>query len=324
MTCLPTRHALLVVAALLGPVSRVYAQAIGTSGIERETGRDAYWRIVYDNDFFTATDRYFTQGIVVENVRPSLGRIPLARLLLAPRGSVRRVGLAYEDDGYTASDLKRSAILSGDHPYAGTKQLRLFAIAVDTLRRRRIASSLNIGIIGQGAGGAEIQTFIHRQTGNTIPQGWHNQIRNDLILNYEASMERALLQPMKHLLIAGTGVVRLGTYNTAATMAATVMIGRVGTSFQIAPTAHRIFYAYARPQLNLVGYDATLQGGLFNRGSPYTIASGDLSRAVYRHQVGMVFRSGSRFLEYYQSLGSAEFRNARHHRSGGILFGFGH
>ena len=324
MTCFRTRQTLLVLASLLLPCSHASAQAISTTGIERETGRDAYWRIVYDNDFFTATDRYFTQGIVVENVRKSLGNFPVARLLLAPRGSVRRVGLAYEDDGYTSSDLKRSDILRGDHPYAGTKQLRLFAIAVDTLRRRRVASSLNIGIIGQGAGGAQIQTFIHRQTRNTIPQGWGSQIRNDVIVNYEASVERALTKPMEHVLITGSGVARLGTFNTAGTAAMTVMVGRVGTPFSIIPPRQRLFYAYAKPQLNLVGYDATLQGGLFNRSSPYTIATKDLSRAVYRHQVGLVFRSGSRFVEYYQSLGSAEFRNGRAHRSGGILFGFGH
>ena len=296
-------------------------QAITTTGIERDTRSASYTRVAYDNDFFTATDRYFTQGILLEVVSPRLRTSPLRRVLIAPRGSRVRTGLAFEDDGYTASDLKRSDILRGDHPYAGTKQLRAFSIADDSVRRQRVSSSLNIGVIGQGAGGAEIQTFIHRRTGNTIPQGWGNQIRNDLILNYEAGVEREAYRRDTRLLVTASGIGRVGTFNTAATLGLTAMFGRVGAPFSAA-SVRREFYLYVKPQLNAVGYDATLQGGLFNRTSPYTIASRDLSRLVYRQTVGIAYRSRSHFIEYYQSLGTPEFRGGRAHRSGGVQFGF--
>ena len=301
-------------------VSSLGGQAIGTTGIERETGRDAWWRLAYDNDFFTATDRYFTQGIEVEFVAPSLRRVPLVRALIAPRASTVRYGLAYEDDGYTASDLKAPQILRDDHPYAGTKQLRIFAIANGTTTPRRVTSSLNIGIIGQGAGGKEIQTFIHRRTGNTIPQGWGNQIRNDVILNYEATLEQPILRPSSHLLITGVGIARLGTYNTAASIGSALMVGRVGTPFSGTAAQARAFFLYIKPQLNVVGYDATLQGGLFNRTSPYVIGAGDISRLVYRQQIGFVYRSRRRSVEYFQSLGTREFSGGRAHKSGGFQF----
>lgn len=297
------------------------AQAITTAGIERDTRSVSSTRVAYDNDFFTATDRYFTQGIVLEVVTPRLSTSPLRRVLIAPMGSRVRTGLAFEDDGYTASDLKRPEILRGDHPYAGTKQLRAFAIADDSGRRQRVSSSLNIGIIGQGAGGAEIQTFIHRRTGNTIPQGWGNQIRNDVILNYEAGVEREAFRRDTRLLVTASGTGRVGTFNTAATLGLTAMFGRVGDPFSAA-AVRREFYLYVKPQLNVVGYDATLQGGLFNQTSPYTIASRDLSRAVYRQTVGIAYRSRTHFIEYSQSLGTPEFRGGRAHRSGGVQFGF--
>ena len=297
--------------------SHLTAQAITTTGAERDPGRASYWRLAYDNDFFTATDRYFTQGIVLEVVSPALRRVPLMRVLVTPARSAVRYGVAYEDDGYTASDLKASQILVDDHPYAGTKQLRLFSIAIDTTRARRVTSALTLGIIGQGAGGAEIQTFIHRHTGNTIPLGWHNQIRNDAIVNYEASVERPLMQ-RAGLLITGFGMGRVGTYNTAATLGSTLMLGRVGSPFTSLTGRSRQFYLYAKPQLNLVGYDATLEGGLFNRSSPYTISAGALSRVVYRHQVGAVYRSGNTYLEYYRSVGTREFQGGRAHKSGGF------
>ena len=295
-------------------------QAISTTGVERDTRSPAFWRVAYDNDFFTATDRYFTQGIAIEVVSPSLVRFPLRHVLVTPGGSWTRFGVAYEDDGYTASDLKASQILTRDHPYAGTKQLRLFDIAIDTVRRRRVTSSLNVGLIGQGAGGAEIQTFIHEHTGNTIPQGWHNQIRNDVIVNYEAAVERETYRIGRSLLLTGTAMARAGTYNTAVTAGATLLAGRIGDPFS-QRTSGRAIYAYFKPQLNVVGYDATLQGGLFNRTSPYTISASDLSRVVYRQQLGVVFRSGRLYAEYYQSLGTREFQSGRAHKTGGIQIG---
>ncbi len=133
--------------------SPLAGQAISTAGVERDAGQSHLWRLAYDNDFFAATDRDFTQGIVLEVLDPRSARLPLTRALIAPRGGVSRIGIAYEDDGYTPSDLKASGILRGDHPYAGTKQLRLTRSATDTLRRQRITSALTLGIIGQGAGG---------------------------------------------------------------------------------------------------------------------------------------------------------------------------
>ncbi len=245
-------------------------------------------------------------------------------LLVRPSHARIRYGIAYEDDGYTASDLKASDILRGDHPYAGTKQLRVFAIATDTLLPRRYASVLTLGLIGQGAGGAEIQTFIHRHTGNTIPKGWANQIRNDLILNYEASVERPLARLARTLHVTAIGTARAGTLSSAAAIGATLIFGRNDDPFtrvDVQSKQRRAFYAYLAPQGQLVGYDATLQGGLFNRGSPYTIAASDLSRLVYRQRAGIVFRSGRRYLEYYHSLASPEFRGALAHRSGGIVIG---
>jgi lipid A 3-O-deacylase len=301
-----------------------HAQAISTTGLERDTRSDRSWRLTYDNDFFTATDRYFTQGIHLEVVDPAFRRLPVAALLLRPTHSQIRFGIGYEDDGYTASDLKASTTLRGDHPYAGTKQLRAVAIATDTLRTRRYASALTVGLIGQGAGGGEIQTFIHRQTGNTMPKGWHNQIRNDLILNYEASVERPIALKTRGIRISAIGSARVGTLSTAAAIGTTLIAGRSDDPFDVShatSTHRRAFYAYLAPQAQLVGYDATLQGGLLNRGSPYTIASVDVSRLVYRQRAGLVFRSGRRYIEYYQALASPEFRGARAHRSGGIVFG---
>lgn len=307
------------------------AQEINPVSVERETTRERYWRLVYENDFFTATDRYYTQGILLEFVHPALRRIPVTRLLLQPHDYQLRFGLAYEDDGYTASDLKVAEIRPGDHPYAGTKQLRAYAIAADTSRARRITSGLTLGVIGPAAGGRAIQTFLHRRTGNTIPQGWRNQIRNDVILNYDASVAQRVVRAAETIeLVAHVGG-RIGTFGTGSQAGATLMLGRLGArrlpvgsgpATDGSEDRGRALFAYVRPALSLTLHDATLQGGLFNRSSPYTISAADITRLGYTQRFGLIYRSGAHYVEYFQTFTSAPFRGGRAHRTGGIVVGW--
>ena len=307
------RHALLGLAIVtFAAISPVKGQEIAASGIERELSQTRSSRIVYENDFFGATDRYYTQGIYLEAVLPSLARSPMHRLLIAPRHSTTRFGVAFGDEGYTGSDLKEAEIVPGDHPWAGTKQLHAFAIATDTVRHHRISSQLTIGLIGQGAAGREIQTFIHERTGNTIPRGWHNQIRNDVILNYAVSAEQRIFVAGRALELWSAGTARIGTFQTSMSFGGTLLAGRVGR-----------LYAYAAPAVKLVGYDATLQGGMLNRRSPYTIATGDIARAVYTQRIGLVYRGDRMSLEFFRALNGPEFAGARTHRTGGVSIGIG-
>jgi hypothetical protein len=310
------------------------AQAILSSGVERVVPAESFWRLTYENDFFTATDRFYTQGILLEVVHPRLHTRAFEKLLIAPKGSRRRYGLAFEDNGYTSSDLKQATIPVGDRPYAGTKQLRVFVFANDTASERTTSSSLTLGVIGPAAGGREIQTYLHRKTGNTIPMGWTHQIQNDLILNYDVSSEQLLHRLSANADVFGSAAVRVGTFHTAATFGTTLRVGRLPVSVPthtpgrtssrqnaVATRQPRSFFMYAKPQLQLVGYDATLQGGLLNRRSPYTISATDISRTVYRQQIGVVYQSATRYVELSHIYTSAGFRGGSAHRTGGISFG---
>lgn len=306
-SCMRIRLVLALFTGCFATASSLPAQEISALGVERDGQRDRAWRLIYENDFFAATDRYYTQGIYLERLHPALARTPLRHVLLSLPSVRSRFGVAFGDEGYTGSDLKESAIVAGDHPWAGTKQLHAFSISQDTVRHLRLSSQLTIGLIGQGAGGREIQTFIHERTGNTIPQGWHNQIRNDVILNYAVHAEQRLLAPVQSVELWGTGTARAGTFKSSVALGGTLLIGKLGR-----------FFAYAAPAVDLVGYDATLQGGVFNKRSPYTISNADMHRVVVRQRAGVVFR-GDRFsVEYFRTHVGAEFAGGSAHRTGGI------
>ena len=65
------------------------AQIIDNTPSFKNSG-NTYIRFQYDNDFFTKTDEYYTQGIHVELVDPSLKKNPLSNLLLSLKNSDKK------------------------------------------------------------------------------------------------------------------------------------------------------------------------------------------------------------------------------------------
>lgn len=68
----------------------------------------------------------------------------------------------------------------------------------------------------------------------------------------------------------------------------------------------------------MIGYDATLQGGLFNKSSPYTIPSSDITRVTFQNNYGLVIIIHKINFEYFQSLLTKEFESGKFHRWGGM------
>src|ERR1700733_11404019 len=138
------------------------AQRIDNSSVFKTVSSDRYFRVHYDNDYFTRTDLYYTQGIELEYVNPFLKVIPLMKLLIRPEQSEIKYGICIDHVAFTPTSTSTNQIQYGDRPFAACLSFKTFALATDSFRHRRISSGLIAGIIGPGAGGKEMQTDIHR------------------------------------------------------------------------------------------------------------------------------------------------------------------
>ena len=303
----------------------VNAQPIDNAVSFRNIQSDRYTRIYYENDFFTGTDRDYTQGACVEWVRPSFNHFPLMKLLWHPRNSSYKYGISLEDDGYTPNYIDRTNIQYGDRPYAGLLFIKSFLTAVNSERHEYISTEISVGVIGQAAGGKTIQTAIHHWINYTKPVGWPNQIRNDAILNYQVNYEKQLWSLPRHLSFAAYASARAGTLNTQLAVGFHVMAGNFISPFTVQKPARKKwqYYLYYEPTGHAVGYDATLQGGLFNRSSPYTIANRDINRLIFQNKFGLVLMVKGIYLEYFQTTNTPEFSTSVFHRTGGIQLSFG-
>jgi lipid A 3-O-deacylase len=301
-----------------------FAQAVENNVAFRNIDSSRYFRINYENDFFTGTDRDYTQGIYIEKVNPYFQKFFLSKLLWRPRNSTVKFGLALEQDVYTPNHLDVAGILYGDRPYAGSLFLKTFLTATNTELGQRVSVSLSTGLIGPGAGGEGMQTAIHHWINYIKPLGWHNQIRNDLVLNYQVNYEKELFSVSHHISFSNYSSIRLGTLNTKATTGFTFMAGNFYSPFQTGGSPKkRQWWVYDQPLVNAVGYDATLQGGLFDRSSPYTIPVSQVNRLTFQNKLGLVLVLKKLYLEYYQTSLTKEFSSSVYHRTGGIQVGFG-
>jgi lipid A 3-O-deacylase len=303
----------------------IIAQAMDNSVSYRNIQGNRYFRINYENDFFTASDRDYTQGILIEKVHPAFGRFPLMKILWHPRHSDTKYGLAIEHNAYTPNQIDRFSIQYGDRPYAGVLLFKTFLIGIDYERKQRFSVSFNTGLIGPGAGGEQMQRTIHHWIQYTQPEGWHNQIRNDLVLNYQINGEKEIYRYQNNFTLTAFGSFRFGTLSDKLTSGFTVTLGNFTSSFSAPILIKRHFQGYLYGQIlgNAVGYDATLQGGFFSHSSVYTITDSEMSRLTFQNKFGIVLIFQSLYVEYYRTGITEEFKTSLYHRTGGLQIGFG-
>jgi lipid A 3-O-deacylase len=298
-----------------------FSQRIDLRSASHSIADTHYLRIDYDNDFFTNNDHYYTQGITIEYANTALKNIFLSKLSIALKQASVQYGLALDLFAFTPTSLNSDSILYGDRPYAAAIACRSIATSTLEPKRIRFTSAIHLGVIGPAALGEEIQTNIHRWTDNKLPKGWQYQIKNDLLLDYELSIEKKWLDT-KGFLLSGIGLARTGTVNNKISAGISLMTGHFDDPFKTQRKKKTNYYLFGQGQFTFVGYDATMQGGVFNRNSPYTIPSKDITRITFQLNGGLVVKLKKLFFSYHQSFLTKEFRTGSDHRWGGVSAAF--
>ncbi|MEO8087807.1 MAG: lipid A deacylase LpxR family protein [Bacteroidota bacterium] len=312
------RHPFYLIAVFSLVINSSHGQVIDNTASFRNTQGEKYFRFHYENDFFSAADWYYSQGVNLEFVHPALKKFPLSKLLIHPKLENSKYGIAVEQDVYTPTSIRHDEILKRDRPYAGVLLLKTFLVANDSIKKLRFTSNLSIGVVGSAAGGKETQTSIHEWTGNFLPLGWQHQVKNDVAINYQVGLEKNIISK-KFFLLNFCGDVRAGTLKDKVSTGLVGMAGLFDSPFHSGNKRKKFrVHIYDQPLVSAIGYDATLQGGLFNKKSDYTISARNLTRATFQNSFGIVFNIGKINLEYFQSFLTKEFKSGDSHNWGGI------
>ena len=144
------------------------AQLIDNSSTFRHISRSSYFRFHYDNDYFTKSDEYYTQGITFEFVHPAIKRFPLSKLLWQPFKTEPQYGISLNLFGYTPTSILSDSILYGDRPFNAGISVKTFFVQVDEVKHQQISTALSVGVTGPAALGYEIQYNIHHWLKNPL------------------------------------------------------------------------------------------------------------------------------------------------------------
>ncbi len=272
---------------------------------------------MYENDLFTATDRYYTQGSIVEFMHPSLGRSPFSKLLLKSYHPEHILHFIYfRQDVFTPKSILNKTLDSTDRPYAGS--FYFTQRSVSKSRFANLTTSLDIGLLGPSALGEQMQKFIHAHTRNAEPIGWENQVANTPIINYDLWYEYGLLLPQGFELMLEAGG-KAGILYTNAEAGLKMRFGKMRSYFL---RYHRVsqpqweLFATAEGTAKYVQYNAVIEGVPWVK-SVHVLSPDKLERMVYKLEFSVNFFYKKLGLAYTTTFITPEIKGGLPHGWGG-------
>lgn len=152
-----------------------------------------------------------------------------------------------------------------------------------------------IGFVGPHAYGKETQDLIHKTFGFYTPDGWEYQIQNDFELNLSGQYNNLLFRKDKvdisfnSYVNAGTGFCGAGAGGTIRFGTLSPLYNSISTSSTVSKsksTGKGELFLYYKPLVNLIAYDATIQGSLFMDNAAKSEIVKSIEPVVLSQQIG--------------------------------------
>jgi hypothetical protein len=144
----------------------------------------------FENDLFTGTDRYYTNGIKLGWTSADLEKFadtPYASAFLPLIDRIpyinspdyqKNLAFSLGQNMYTPDNTEATERLDHDRPYAGWLYLGLGFIWKNAEVRNSLV--LDLGVVGSWSYAEEAQRLVHEARGLAVPRGWDNQLHNEL------------------------------------------------------------------------------------------------------------------------------------------------
>lgn len=156
-----------------------------------------------ENDIFARTDQDYTNGLRLTWVSLDLAanradsRLPgwlyyLGKISPFLRsGSQKRISIFFGQNIYTPADIEKSGLIEDDRPYAGLAYVGVGVHSRDI--RSMDALEFELGIVGPHSFAEQTQKFVHGLFNFTHPNGWDNQLHDELAMEALFEHRRKLL-----------------------------------------------------------------------------------------------------------------------------------
>nr|WP_294862722.1 lipid A deacylase LpxR family protein [uncultured Fluviicola sp.] len=272
------------------------------------------FHLTYENDFFTASDCYYSQGIFLQYDHHNL-QVKWLKHFFIPVPHIERnleSGIAQKD--YTPSTILSDTLLVGDRPYAATIAYGNRFFSRSKSRNYTLMWGLSFGFIGKPAFGEYTQKTVHRWINNAQPKGWQYQLNTGFILDLNFGFTKSFFTRSRWIRLDLSDFITVGNLTDEMRVQGKLKLGYIGI--------RRQFYLYYTPELRVVAYDGTLQGAIFVRPSEAALPAGSIERLVSEQQIGIYLRYNRFFISGHAHYQSRLFKYALNHMWGGITVGY--
>lgn len=319
--------------------SRIQTKVFDISGFECNRGRDP--NVVsdksvklifgFDNDFWNMTDYYYTNGVYIAVQYP-------AKVFCSQRANkfwsltkaniIKQYGLALVQNMYTGLKPKIDSIIPGDRPWASYTTFGMYTHNFYDHYKRCSFSQLSVGLLGAKSGGEFLQTLAHRLIPtNSPPKGWKHQIATDIIVDYQYQLKMLLYQKGSFESYAYGGL-QIGSLRDNVQWGLGGSYGNITPFYVIKlddPSQNKRMHVQLHFDVHtkLVAYDATLQGGVFNKSSLYVLNRKQLETFVVEAKAGCVLTYAAWQLHIEQFWTSKAFIGGNDHKYIRIRIGVG-
>ena len=290
------------------------------------TSMNRYLILDFENDVFTYTDYYFTNGAQISYIHPGLERIRLSRFFPdAGLTALNHYGIRLRQNMYTPINPEDTLIATEDRPFAGVLYVEYFKMSTSHLQQIRVTSSIQVGVVGKPSLASLLQQNLHE----LFPAGWKYQIKDDLLINFNFQIEKRVLRKKFQDLRVGA-TVKLGTYQTEFEVSTMYKAGLLPITFNPFPNTKPGTSEHSEKQKKVLAWffvdvngkynfhEATLDGGLFNHESPYTIGRNNRNRALLQLSTGIAFAYKRSAITLKIVYLSPELKTGYDHRWGAI------
>ncbi len=307
--------------------------ALSAQGAETaEKKPPQYIQLDIENDMLiprNKTDRYFSSGLKLDYLFMSNPHKKSLIQKIFPRleNANNYYGYTIATNMYTPAN-KSENIAVGDRPYCGWAYLGLKGISNDYIKETRFSTEYALGAIGPITQQEFMQTQFHNLIGRSKPQGWKNQIANDIAINLSFTGEKRFSQLSENVDIIAAVETNVGTVNNYIGVGGIIRIGWFEDYFrnimQVKGRKNWQLFAFARPIVRVVADNSLLQGGMFTYyKSPYVIPKDDINHVYMNAEIGYSATFRNFNLTYSQNIRTPEFADAKNMFWGAMTFSLG-
>lgn len=311
--------------------TRIIGQDFIVSSLPK-ISQNRYISISFQNDLFYKTDYYFTNGFNINLITPELQALPISKFLTKPfKNNLNYYGIELVQNIYTPIQVEIQDIIQTDRPYASELYINTYLQSYNPDKKTKISSELLLGLTGRYSLGEYVQSSFHRAIGNSVPSGWKNQLKTDIIVNYNYELEQSILS-LKNLEINYSGKIRVGTLYDDLTLSFYMRTGLFNSYFSGIGQLKKSggeganarlfqFYLYLKPEVKYVVYNMLLQGGVFTN-NIYEMATPQMEPILFRLKTGVTIQYKIFQLNVESNYLSPEIKGGREHKWAKIGFRF--